>query len=113
METITLKIKPQRNVWADVQTFANSALFAPDYDPKVIEVYDEKGLLWGLAHKEHFYQSSRPPFHKSEYIAWYFDEELGLFLQGKVPLINRLGLMALGQTIVPDLSSITDPYWKN
>ena len=82
--------------WLDVYS-SNHSPFPPNYEPQVIEVYDQRGLLWGLAYKEIFYESTRPFGFKPSYIAWYFDEELALFQLDNIAIVNRLEYLAINQ----------------
>lgn len=68
-----------------------------DYDPLLIEVFDQDGLLLSVVNKTNLTKQTRPFGHQAIYIAWYFDEQLVFFMvDGKEePLLNRLQLLAI------------------
>ena len=78
----------------DLNSSSRIEPLSPDYDPEIIEVFDDRGWLWTLIHKQEFYQDTRPASHKPIYIAWYFDTQLVYFHMGKNVLLNRLELLA-------------------
>lgn len=80
----------------DLESVSKVEPLPADYDPRLIEVFDQDGLLFSVVNKTNFHQTTRPFGHQAMYIAWYFDEQLVFFqLNGKEePLLNRLQLLA-------------------
>ncbi len=78
----------------EVEESSKLAPLPPNYDPIVIEVFDELGLLLSFINKEELHQTRRPFNHKATYIAWYFDEQLVFFQMGSKVLVDRLKLLA-------------------
>ncbi|MCA1992531.1 MAG: hypothetical protein LDL41_10935 [Coleofasciculus sp. S288] len=64
------------------------------YEPTLIEIFDNSGLLAGRIN-DFVYTVQLPPEHCSEFIAWYFDGELVLFAVGSEVVVNRLQLMTV------------------
>lgn len=66
--------------------------FPLNYSPSAIEIFDQWGLLAGVALGE-AYECFRHQSGQSEFIAWYLDGELALFYIGGEILVNRLKYM--------------------
>ena len=69
--------------------------FPLDYHPQVIEFFDQNGLLLSQTPLGQV-DFPRPEPHRAEYLAIYFDGELGFFSEAEKVLLNRLGRLALG-----------------
>lgn len=63
--------------------------FPFDYQPSVIEVFDQQGLLAGRIF-DHVYTTTVPSLHSSKFLAWYLDGELAFFSVGSDVVLNRL-----------------------
>lgn len=63
--------------------------FPFDYQPNVIEVFDQQGLLAGRIN-DHVYTTTVPSLHSSKFLAWYLDGELAFFSVGSDVVLNRL-----------------------
>jgi hypothetical protein len=64
-----------------------------DFLPQTIEFFDERGLLLSQSGAG-ILDCPRQLGVKSEYLAVYFDGELGFFSEGGQVLLNRIGLLA-------------------
>jgi hypothetical protein len=63
--------------------------FPFDYQPNVIEIFDQQGLLAGRIN-DHVYTITLPSFHVPKFLAWYLDGELAFFSVGSDVILNRL-----------------------
>ncbi len=75
--------------WRELIATANRiAPIKLGYSPKVIEVFDQDGLIcgiaWGLFYK------AREIIQPSEFTAWFYDGQLTVFYVGCEIVINRL-----------------------
>jgi hypothetical protein len=68
--------------------------FDIDYIPRVIEVFDQYGLLAGRVNGCLSYESTRTIEQESKFIAWLIDGELAVFYVGSELVINRLQILA-------------------
>lgn len=75
---------------AQVEKALKSGGFSPYFAPVVVEVFDQSGLLLGMVLSEAMYEGEVPPESKSEFVAWCFDGELGVFYVGSEVIVNRL-----------------------
>ncbi len=64
-----------------------------DYEPEVIEFFDQEGLLLTQTPLGSF-ESDRPGGHQGEYLAVYLDGQLAFFLEKGEILLNRLNNLA-------------------
>jgi|LakMenEpi03Aug12_release.lakeMendotaPanAssembly.Ray.scaffolds.fasta_scaffold04914_16 hypothetical protein len=79
--------------------------FPIDYHPQVIEFFDQNGLLLSqtpLGQVDY----PRPENHQAEYLAIYFDGELGFFSEAKKILLNRLDDLAQGLTVISQVAPL-------
>ncbi|BDA73814.1 hypothetical protein CAL7716_079800 [Calothrix sp. PCC 7716] len=69
-----------------------------DFLPKIIEVFDQYGLLAGKVYGWFSYECTRTVQEESAFTAWLIDEELAVFYIGSDLIINRLQILtsALG-----------------
>ncbi|MBD1930069.1 hypothetical protein H6F74_28160 [Trichocoleus sp. FACHB-90] len=83
----------------NVEQALTKSPFDLDYSASVIEIFDQQGLLggiaWGIC-----YETQRLKEHPSEFIAWYLDWELGLFYVDSEVVLNRLILMSASSAIL-------------
>jgi hypothetical protein len=79
--------------------------FPANYVPEIVAIYDNKGLLIGMENGQLVYESTRDEDFIPSYVAWYFDEELGLFYSGGSILVNRINAMSAYQEIVNTVSA--------
>lgn len=75
-----------------IETAKKLPPFPLNYSPSVVEIFDQLGLLAGVAFGE-VYECFRYKEDRSEFIAWYLDGELALFYIGGEILVNRLKCM--------------------
>jgi hypothetical protein len=79
-------------------TMINQAIDKPQfgihYIPKVIEVFDQYGLLAGRVNGCLSYESTRTLEQESKFIAWLIDGELAVFYVSSELVINRLQILA-------------------
>jgi hypothetical protein len=68
--------------------------FDIDYIPRVIEVFDQYGLLAGRVNGCLSYESTRTIEQESKFIAWLIDGELAVFYVGSELIINRLQILS-------------------
>jgi hypothetical protein len=66
-----------------------------NYIPRVVEVFDQYGLLAGRINGCFSYESTRDSERESEFIAWLIDGELAVFYVGSELVINRLQILAV------------------
>lgn len=64
-----------------------------DYQPRIVEIFDDLGLLAGSVLGEP-YQCDRNESVPTTFVAWYLDGQLAFFYLGDLILIDRLSLMA-------------------
>jgi hypothetical protein len=67
---------------------------APNYQPMIIEFFDQQGLLASRLYG-YVFSSPVPIGHRSEFIALYFDGELMLFVIGNEIVLSRLNGMSV------------------
>lgn len=69
-----------------------------DFLPKIIEVFDQYGLLAGKVDGCFSYECTRTVQEESAFTAWLIDGELAIFYIGSEIIINRLQILtsALG-----------------
>jgi hypothetical protein len=72
----------------------NLAPLPMNYDPTLIEAFDQQGLLAGRVN-DLVYTVDLLSEHRSEFVAWYFDGELVFFATGSEVIINRLQLVSV------------------
>jgi hypothetical protein len=65
-----------------------------NYEPTLIEAFDQQGLLAGRVN-DLVYTVDLLSDHHSEFVAWYFDGELVFFATGSEVIINRLQLVSV------------------
>ncbi|MBD2181856.1 hypothetical protein H6S82_00110 [Planktothrix sp. FACHB-1355] len=70
-----------------------------DYQPKIVEIFDDLGLLAGSVLGEP-YQCHRPEIDLTNFIAWYLDGQLVFFYLGDSIVIDRLTLMAKASNLL-------------
>jgi hypothetical protein len=70
--------------------------FPFDYQPTVIEVFDQQGLLAGRVNDYVYEMPPLPPRHASKFLAWVVDEELAFFCIGPETILNRLAGLSVG-----------------
>jgi hypothetical protein len=81
-------------IWQEkVEESALLQSFKFDYIPAVIEMFDQEGLLCGIACGQ-VYETHRLKKQPTEFVAWCLDGQLGLFYVGNEIVVNRLSLMA-------------------
>ena len=71
----------------------NKPLLDKNYSSQILEIFDQYGLLAGRVHGKYSYECTRSVDQKSEFNAWFFDEELVIFYVGKELVINRLQIL--------------------
>ncbi|AFZ01685.1 hypothetical protein [Calothrix sp. PCC 6303] len=80
-------------------TMVNQAIDKPQfgihYIPRVIEVFDQYGLLTGRINSSLSYESTRNLEQESEFIAWLLDGELAVLYVGSELVVNRLQILAI------------------
>lgn len=86
----------------NVEQALTKSLLDLDYSASVIEVFDQQGLLGGIAWGV-CYETERLKEHSSDFIAWYLDGELALFYVNSEIVLNRLILVAASSAIFLDL----------
>lgn len=80
-------------IWKEkVEESALLQSFKFDYIPAVIEIFDQEGLLCGIAWGQ-VYETKRFKKQPTEFVAWCLDGQLGLFYVGNEIVVNRLSLM--------------------
>ncbi|MFB2876098.1 hypothetical protein [Floridanema aerugineum] len=70
-----------------------------DYQPKIVEIFDDLGLLAGSVFGEP-YQCYRTETDLTNFIAWYLDGQLAFFYLGDEIVIDRLILMAKASSLL-------------
>lgn len=73
----------------------SEAPFSIDYVPKVVEVFDQYGLLTGRINSSLSYESTRNLEQESEFIAWLLDGELAVLYVDSELVVNRLQILAI------------------
>ncbi|HAA32938.1 MAG TPA: hypothetical protein DCE56_40990 [Cyanobacteria bacterium UBA8553] len=68
--------------------------FPFSYQPDLIEIFDQQGLLAGRIN-DYVYTVTLPSTHRSQFMAWYFDGELAFFSVGSDVIVNRLTLLSV------------------
>jgi hypothetical protein len=80
-------------------TMINQAIDKPQfgihYIPRVIEVFDQYGLLLGRVSGCFSYESTRTLEQESKFMAWLIDGELAVFYVASELVINRLQILAI------------------
>jgi hypothetical protein len=80
-------------------TIINQAIDKPQfgihYIPRVVEVFDQYGLITGRVNGSFSYESTRTIEQESKFIAWLIDGELAVFYVGSELVINRLQILAI------------------
>jgi hypothetical protein len=66
-----------------------------DYIPRIVEVFDQNGLLAGRLNSCFSYEMTRNTAQESEFIAWLLDGELVVLYIGSELVINRLQILAI------------------
>ena len=66
----------------------------PNFQPTVIEFFDQQGLLVSQVGGNVF-STEVPVGHRSEFMALYFDGDLVLFIAGESVILNRLGRVCI------------------
>jgi hypothetical protein len=64
------------------------------YIPRVVEVFDQNGLLAGRLNSCFSYEMTCNTAQKSEFIAWLLDGELVVFYIASEVIVNRLQILA-------------------
>lgn len=82
-----------------IKSSASLPDFAPSFVPSSVEIFDQHGLLVSMILGETIYEAQRNSA-ESEYLAWYLDGELALFMTGGQILVNRMNNMALSHDIL-------------
>jgi hypothetical protein len=65
------------------------------YQPDLIEIFDQQGLLAGQVNG-YVYTVTLSPLHVSRFLAWYLDGELAFLSVGSQVIVNRLTLLSIG-----------------
>lgn len=100
--------------YRDVEEAKEMPAFPLDYKPEIVEIFDQFGLLCGVAFGV-AYECDRitnsqpsnitsPP--KSEFIAWYLDGKLALFYTESEILVNRLENIATAAIFLENLEEV-------
>lgn len=63
--------------------------FPDDYEPEIIEFFDQEGILFTQTPLGSF-ESDRPHQHQGDYLAVYLDGQLAFFLENGEILLNRI-----------------------
>lgn len=98
--------KPVRDIFctypqweSQVKQAATLPPFKFDYIPDVVEVFDQHGLLAGIAWGE-AYETQRNKKQSTEFVAWFLDGQLGLFYTKGEIIVNRLNLMSAASILL-------------
>lgn len=83
---ILLKYPHWRNLVIDAESEPS---LPPNYQPDIIEFFDQDGLLTSRIYG-YVFAMNVPLAHKSDFLALCFDGQLVLFIIGSEVLINRL-----------------------
>jgi hypothetical protein len=102
MEALKVKLNHEMlsvlSLYPQWLTMVNQAIDKPQfgihYIPRVIEVFDQYGLLAGRVNGCLSYESTRTIEQESKLIAWLIDGELAVFYVGSELVINRLQILA-------------------
>lgn len=95
---VDVKTHPILSRYPDWATKVISSLdkppFSPNYYPETIEMFDQHGLLAGIAFGQ-VYETTRTPDQPTDFIAWFWDGQLAVFVvsETKQVLVNRLSLV--------------------
>lgn len=68
--------------------------FPFSYQPDLIEIFDQQGLLAGQVNG-YVYTVTLPPNHVSNFLAWYLDGELAFLSIGSQTIVNRFSLLSI------------------
>jgi hypothetical protein len=86
----SLDILLNHSVWRNLVIEADTKpSLPPNYQPDIIEFFDQGGLLTSRVYG-YVFNFAVPTAHKSEFLASFFDGQLVLFIIGSEVLINRL-----------------------
>lgn len=100
--------------YRDVEKAKKMPAFPLDYKPEVVEIFDQFGLLcgvaFGVAYECDRITNSQPSDitfpQKSEFIAWYLDGKLALFYTESEILVNRLENIATAALFLENLEEV-------
>lgn len=100
--------------YRDVEEAKKMPALPLDYKPEVVEIFDQFGLLcgvaFGVAYECDRITNSQPSDitspQKSEFIAWYLDGKLALFYTESEILVNRLESMATAALFLENLEEV-------